>query len=486
MQPEHAQSVPVSEEPRTAGLTEVWRMSWPIIVGMASMTVMRFADEVMVARLGSEALAAAGVASLWIFVLQAFFMGVVTIVSTFVAQSFGKGAFRECASYAWQGIYMSVVMGGLALVLWPLSPVLVDLLPHEEAVKRLELQYFQVSIAAYFFMAWTFALQSFFTAVSHPRIPMYAGVFCNFVNILLNYLLIFGHGGLPRLEIRGAALATVLSIALNAVILLGFFLHRRFHSEFGTRTSWRFDRTKLLDMFRVGWPNGATLFLDVFNWGIFTSIFVASSGTVALAAHAIAMNFLHVSFMPALGLNQGISNVVGQWIGRGDIARAKARTYTAIKMAASYMIFMGALMAVFGRELITLFFSREPEVVRFGHVLLCFAAAFQAFDAVNIICFGSLKGAGDTRWTALMMFVMNYGFFMPLGAALVYLFDLGALGAWIAATVYIILLSGVVLWRWRSERWRDIRIFSSDRHETPADAPPEAVPQTAGPGGDGA
>jgi len=239
------------------------------------------------------------------------------------------------------------------------------------------------------------------------------------------------------------------------------FLSRSTHAQYGTCTAWRYQHTRMRELVRTGLPNGATWFLDIVNWSIFTSVIVGRFGATPLAAHNVAISFMHICFMPAVAVNQGIAAIVGQWIGRQDIARAKARTYTALKITMAYMTIMGLIFAVFGADLIRAIFSQEPELIRLGHKLLILAALFQAFDAINIICMGALRGAGDTRYMMWLTLVMAYLLFLPLALFCAFVMNGGAFGAWIGATAYIILLSGLLFRRFHGERWREINIFAS-------------------------
>jgi Na+-driven multidrug efflux pump len=169
---------------------------------------------------------------------------------------------------------------------------------------------------------------------------------------------------------------------------------------------------------------------------------------------------MHLCFMPALGVNQGICVLVGQYTGRKDFATAIARTYTAMKATIVYMFCTGLVFAFFGKGLIRVFFSTDPGVVALGHTLLILSACFQGFDAINIVVLGALRGAGDTFGVAVIMFVFAYLVFLPLSMFLAFVAGWGAVGAWIGATVYIIGLSGVFYMRFRSGGWREIRIFS--------------------------
>jgi len=437
-------------------------MSGPIILGTFSHTAMQFIDQVMISRLGTDALAAAGSAGVWSFVLGCFVLGVVGCVSTFVSQSLGRGQLDNCGRYAWQGVYLSLLAGALALVLLPASGPLFRAMGHTATVTRLELIYFRTRLLGYVSMAWIGALVAFFQAIGRPGIPMWVGIVANLLNAVLNYALIFGHFGFPRLGIAGAALATVISLTVQVVMLQWVFLASPMNARYQTRSTFAFDFARTKELLRIGLPSGLTFLMDMANWGIFTSFIVGGFGTVALASHNATVTFMHVCFMPAVGLNHGIAPIVGKRIGQGEIAIAKARTYTAMKMAMVYMFIMGLTFATFGRPLIRVVFKAPPEVVTLGHKLLILAAIFQAFDAINITVMGALRGAGDTRWMAVVMSLFAYCFFLPLALILAFPAGLGAVGAWIGATVYVIGLSGLFFSRFWGERWRQIRIFSED------------------------
>jgi len=455
--------VSLHTEGRWTGLREVMGMSGPIIVGSLSFTVMMFVDQVMVAQLGTDALAALGSAGLWSHISGCLFLGLIGCVSTFAAQSYGRGRPEHCAGYAWQGIYISLLAGLLGLVLWPFAGALFGAMRHPEAVMRLEIVYFRIRLLGFASMAWTTALASFFQAIGRSRVPMYVAIVCNAANILLNYLLIFGKCGFPRWEIAGAAAATVVSLSLQVVLLQAVFLSRPIHRRFGTRRAYALDLVKCRELVRVGLPAGLSFLMDIANWGLFTSFIVGYFGAVALASHNAAIGFMHLAFMPAVGLNQGLAAIVGQYLGRRDPATAAARTYTGMKLAIVYMFLMGVIFAIFGRFLIDVFFSDDPQVLTMGHKLLILAALFQGFDAINIVASGALRGAGDTRWIAVVTVVCAYFFFLPLALALAFPAGLGAVGAWIAATIYIIGLSGLLFSRVRGGRWQAIQIFAEDR-----------------------
>jgi MATE family multidrug resistance protein len=452
-----------AKESRWAGVSEIMAMSGPIILGLLSFTIMMFVDRVMVSKLGSEAFAAVGSSGLWSFIFTMTIMGTSQCVGTFASQCLGRGEKQNCARYAWQGVYLSFLAGLIALVLWPLSGPLFRSMGHEETVTHFEIIYFQIRLVGYLFVAWQVSLAGFFQSIRKSWIPMASGVFANGLNILLDYLLIFGEWGFPKWGVAGASVATVIALAVQSILLHLVFISKPFNREFGTRAAWPFDKQKFMELMRIGLPSGISSFLNVAFWGIFTSYIMGYFGTIALAANGAAITFLRLSFLPVIGLSHGIAAVGGRWIGQKNTAMAKARTYTSIRIGIAYMFCMGLFMALFGDDLIRFCFSDDPEVIGLGHKILILMALYQPFDAINIVTSGALRGAGDTRWMAYTTVGGQYLFFLPLALILALATPLGPRGPWIAAVCYITPLSAVLFTRFHGEYWSHIKIFDADK-----------------------
>ena len=435
-------------------------MAGPVVLASLSITVMGVVDTMMVGHLGKTELAAVGSAGLWSFTFATFFIGLVGCVGTFVAQCVGKEDFQNCARYTWQGIHLSIATYVIAAVLLPFSATLFSMMPHEASVQQVEADYFRVRMYGFGLMPLQAALAAFFNAVNKPKVSMFASIAANIINAFLDYALIFGKFGFPELREEGAAWATNASLFTQCAFLMAVFLGQKLHTRYQTRDAWQFDLAKMRELIRIGWGGGAGFLLDLFTWSLFTSVIVGAVGENALAAHNAAIQIMAISFMPAVGVNHAIAPIVGQWIGRGDIARAKARTYTAMRMTMVYMFIMGVLFATFGKFLIGAF-NNHPEVVSTGATILILAAIFQTFDAINIVIMGALRGAGDTRWTAIMMTTFAFTVFLPVAWFLSRILGWGAMGAWIGATVYVIGLSFFFFLRWRGEKWRHIQIFDA-------------------------
>lgn len=465
-------------------MREVIAMAWPIMLGAMSFAIMDFTDRVFVSRYGDangagdSYLAAIGSSGVWSYTLGIFFFGVTGCVGTFVAQSYGRGELDKCARFAWQGVYVSFAAGAIGLLMLPMSGWLFHRMGHAPDVTALEITYFQIRLFGYTFLAWQAGMSGFFTSISRPKVPMIAAMIANFANIGLDYALIFGKFGLPELGIQGAAIATVVAQAGQALILHTVFLSKRVDREYQSRSTWRLDWVKTRDLFRIGWPSGIAGVTDVAAWAIFTSFIVGAFSTAQLAGHNGAIAYLHLMFIPLMGLNFAATAVTGQWIGRGNIDLAKQRAYVACGLGIVFMVTVGVTFAWNGRALLQLFTS-DAVAVDVGATLLIFAATFAGFDVFTIVFMGALRGAGDTRWIMIVVTAGAYLVQLPLAALFAFGFGLEAKGAWLGATIYIIGLSGVFFWRFQSEKWRDIKIFSEDFDDpavTPATSETVPVP----------
>ena len=444
---------------RDAG--EILGLSFPIIVAMASHTMMGVVDTWILAQFGADELAAGGAAAGVAFTFIALIFGTANCTSAFVAQSIGRGQPGECGRYTWQGIYFGLAVQALIFPFlvtpWAASR-LMGLFGHEMRLQPLESVYLQIRLFHILGTAAYASLTSFFQGIGRPRVPMVAAVIANVFNAALDYVLVFGLVGLPRMGIAGAALATTIASYFQAGLLLLAFLGPEMHKRFKTRRHWRLDVGRLKRLLWVGLPAGLSFMLEVATWTIFTNVLIGRLGRDILAANNVTHQIIHVSFMPALGINKGITVIVGQYIGRRQIGLAKRKTYVAIGLTMAYMVCMGLCFVVFRRPLVQLFRSDEP-IVAAGSTMLILAAIFQAFDAIGIVSYGALKGAGDTRVPAILSVSLSWGLLLPLGYLLTYTAGLGYVGAWAAAAIYIAVIGPVMFWRFASEAWRKIDIF---------------------------
>ncbi|MCG3178843.1 MAG: Multidrug resistance protein NorM [Phycisphaerae bacterium] len=481
---------PQGQLPWSSGFTQVLRLSAPIIPAMLSQMLIGFFDTWMVSRigctefrlgglripldtvsnpdLGTITLSAITPAVFAFIAVATLFRGTAFGVNSFASQSLGKGTHAEAGRYAWQAIYLA----GLSLLASAGVYAVAGRLPTRYAaspeVYASALAYFRVMVWSLPAVVIMSGLQGFFQGVHRPSLPAVIGVASNVVNVLLNWAMIYGRAGLPRMGMAGAALASVIANFLAAAALLACFFMPAFAGPYRTRRNWRPSLYRFWRLIWIGAPMGASWLLDLIGWSVMimyiTQRVGAELGNAHPAASNAAMTYLQLGFMPVVGVGLGVSALVGRAMGARQFAHARRFTAAGFILGGGYQLLIGVLLVVFRRELIQ-FFNDDPEVVRIGSQALIWAGAFQFFDAMGIIYASALRGAGDTHvilWTSL---VLIGGLFVPLSFAITWWVmprvapSLLSIGPWIAGTIYIVLL-GVGFWlRWRSSAWERVDIF---------------------------
>jgi multidrug resistance protein, MATE family len=288
------------------------------------------------------------------------------------------------------------------------------------------------------------------------------------VNVLLNWLFVIE----LQWGIAGSAWATNASMVCGVVFALSMFLGPGLRRVYRTHLTWRPDLRGLVREFRLGFPMGAMAAADLFGLSLFQLMQVRLSPVEGAASQIILM-LTSIAYMPGFGIALANTTLVGQSIGAGDRAWARTLGNRMIVLSTTFMGTIGVLLAAVGPWVLPSFVSAaDPSsaaIVQLSAWLLWVAAAYQAFDGLNLGSAFGLRGAGDARFPALVFLVLSWGVFVPLAHSLSFApgqgwvdvlpqFGLGATGGWIAMVVYVVLLGSVLYLRWRSRAWERIRI----------------------------
>ncbi|MAE65745.1 MAG: hypothetical protein CMJ18_15865 [Phycisphaeraceae bacterium] len=438
-------------------------LAGPVIATNLSRPAMSLVDFLMVKQLGTEAMAAIVPARMVVFCLIAFGLGLVSAVNTFVAQALGRGDDSDCAAYAWQGIYLSLVAGVVLIPGWWLIDPLFQATAHGPDVVPLEIAYTKVSLYGMGPSIAAAAIGNFFIGIHRPSVNLVAVLVSNVFNVVANYALIFGNFGFPALGMTGAAWATLAACVLQVAILFAWILLPRYHERYATRSTWRLDLRKLWRLVRIGTPAGVHLGVDFATWTFFTIVLVGRFGHIELAANNICFTILEPSYMPAVGLGMALTSSVGRCIGAGRVDLARRYVRWGLIFNVCYMGSLGILMAVFRNELAAFFSSPDdPEsaaVVAAASPLLIMAAIFQGFDGMAITFNRSLAGAGDTLWPATL-FVISAVLVLAGGGYLsvVQFPQWKAMGPWLAGTIHLIVIALLLAGRYYHGKWERINI----------------------------
>jgi multidrug resistance protein, MATE family len=454
---------------KNGGFREVLRMAWPASVAMLGTTIIKFVDGLMVSKVGAAPFCAQFLGGMSAFVPEALILGLLTVINAYVSQNVGAGRYKRAGQYAWAG--MAVAFGSALIIstLWFFSDAMFAMIGHEE--HALESMYFKYMIIAVLVTLPTRVLEQFFFGVHRPRIVLLASVIANLLNIAINYVLIFGKFGAPAMGLKGAAIGSVIAWVIQFLILLPIFLSHGMHSKFGTRliraTRWQHCK----DILHVGWPAGVQLCNDMLTWSMCVAILAGSFGEAHRAATTIAMRYIGLAFMPAVGIGIATTALVGRYIGLGQPDIARRRAHQGVLTAMVWMGVCGAMFLAFRYPMVWLFATSDQiamtskcvspdEIVRIGVQIMVCAAVFQLSDAVSIVYIGALRGSGDTRWPMYVTIGLSWCIIVGGGLAIVKLVpQLESLGPWIAASAYVIVMGIAMAWRFESGAWRKIDIL---------------------------
>ncbi len=435
---------------------EVIRIAAPAVIVMSSYTIMGLVDTLIVGKLGTKQLAAVGMTSILIWCFYSLFNGTSKGITTFVSQYHGARSYRICGYLAWQGLYFSLISGIIIISIRFIGPILFQIINPPEEISIMAVTYFQTRLLEGIFISMNFAFYAFFLGVGNTRTPMKIAIAANILNAFLDIGFVFGKFGLPEMGLKGAAIATVLASFFTMITYIIVFSSKYYAQKFNSKKVPRFNFYQIRRILRIGIPMGIQFFMDIFAFFVFT-IIISRLGILQLAANHIALQILSVSFMPAIGISMAATTLVGQYIGAGKHELAKISANTSLQISLAYAFFIAVLFISIPSELVSVF-RKDPDIIKYGTLILKIAAVFQIFDAISITSVGALKGAGDAKWVMWASIGYAWLLFIPLAYFLGIVMKLGIIGAWAGATVYIITLSISYLTRFRMEKWKEIKI----------------------------
>jgi putative MATE family efflux protein len=446
---------------------EILALASPTILTMLSQTLMWTVDTALLGRVNSVSLAAAGLGGMLTWATYSLFNNLSRITGTFVSQAHGRDDHESVAHYAWQGVYIALFTGAILQALGYFSYIVLPWTRNPADVQELTYVYIKWRSMSAIFTQLIFAMMGFFQGRRDVKVPMYAGIIGNAVNMVLDVWLIFGWTGfelagrtwlaVPAMGVKGAAIGTSVGTFLNAVALIWWAMAPRLRQKYQIHRVRKPEWLAIGNMVRVGLPSAWEGFIDMGGFLMFT-IFVGTTGAIQLAASQITIQLLSFSFMPLWGLTTAASVLTGNWIGSGHPDTAAHYGRQTYKLGIYYSLLLAGVIILLRHEVFKVF-TNDPEILALGAGLAVSAAIFQYFDGIRMLSSGILQGAGDTRYTMWVTLVLMWGGFIPLTWYLIVARDGNVTAAWYGASVCY-LAQGVVMWRrFESGKWKKIKIF---------------------------
>ena len=434
------------------------RLAWPLILTNLAQVALGATDVVMMGWLGPDVLAAGALATNLNFAFVIFGLGLVTATSPLIASELGRcrHSVRDVRRTVRQGLWAAASIAvPIWLALWQADSILTDLgqEPHlaEQAARYVHtLQWSLLPFLGYV------VLRNFVSAMERPLAALWVGGLAVVVNAVLVWSLMFGHFGLPALGLPGAGIGTTLaSCFLFAALAVTVSLDRRFRRYHLFGRFWRADWPRYCQIWKLGLPIALSLFFEV---GVFNAatIFMGLFGRQSVAAHAVAMQIVSLSFMVPLGLGMAATVRVGRAFGAEDWEAVALGGWTAFALAMAYACCTAVAMLCAGRALVGVFLpagnpAAEP-VIALAVTFLMFGGLFQLVDGGQAIGMGMLRGLHDTR---VPMIVAGLGYWvigLPLGLLLAFPIGLKGTGIWIGLATGLAVVAVMLILRWAARR----------------------------------
>jgi len=447
---------------KEGGYAQLLHVAFPLILSTGSWSLQHFVDRMFLAWYSPESIAASTPAGILNYTFMSLFLGTAGYVSTFVAQYYGAGRHDRTGPVVWQGVYIALAGAAVMALFVPAADPMFRLVGHQPEIQRQEKIFFSILCLGAFPAIAGSALAGFFSGRGETWPVMWVNLFATLVNMVLDYLLIFGRGGLPELGIAGAAISTNVSAFAALIAYVVLIVRADRDGRCRVLRGWRFDPMLFSRLIRFGLPSGLQFFIDMAGFTVFLLI-VGRLGTVSLAATNIAFNINTLAFMPMIGLGMAISILVGQHLGRNDPTLAERCVGSGLHVTMLYMGFVALLYVLTPRLFLVPFGIRAGEtygeILALVTVLLRFVALYCLFDVLTIVFAAALRGAGDTRFVMVMIFCLSMGVLVVPSFAAIHWFGASIYLCWSVATAYVISLGLAFYLRYRSGVWTTMRVI---------------------------
>lgn len=451
--------------PHAGSLKELLQVALPLMISSGSVSLMHIANRTFLTWDSRESLAAVLPSGILHWTIMSLVFGTVQYANTFVAQYEGAGRRDRVAASVWQGIYVSLC-GGVLLTLFSfLAAPIFNTIGHEPAVAALEADYFRVLCFASLPMLLTASMTCFFSGRGQTQVVMTVVLIGVAINILSDYLLIFGNAMIPRMGISGAAISTVIAQTAQCGMLMCLLSRRILRDQYGTWRQYALDRELLARFLKYGFPQGLHLFVDVASFAMFM-LLVGRLGKDELAATNLAFSLNTLAFVPMLGMGTAVSTLVGQRIGEGRPELAIRTTWSAFRLSSVYMLTFAAIYVGVPDLILTPYaaFSDAADFAALRNqvvTLLRFVAVYCFFDAMGIVFGFAIRGAGDTRF-ALIFSCVSAWMLMVVPTVISQVWFQGSLTAsWWFCTIYTIVLGLGFMARFQAGHWRSMRVIET-------------------------
>jgi MATE family multidrug resistance protein len=411
-------------------ILSTFELAYPIIIGQLGIIMMGVVDSLMVGHLSAAHLAAASLGNSLAFILMIIGIGVSLAVTPLVAIAVGANKYDECGIYFRQSLLVNSTLSIFLAFAIFFAAGLIEYFDQPPEVQILAKSYMRIIGFSTLPLMVFQTYKQFIEGFSIMKPAMIIAILANLINAFVNWILIFGELGFPRLELNGAGWATFASRLFMAICIMIYVMKSKLFRQYDVSFHFKnFNRHIIKKILSLGLPSGFQYFFEIGAFS-FAVVMVGWLGTKQLAAHQIAINLASISFMAVLGISVAGSIRVGNAVGMKDIFETRRAGFTASLLGAFVMFISGVIFILFRNHLPTLY-VQDDQVINYASSLLIIAALFQLSDGTQAVGIGILRGLTDVKIPTAITFIAYWIVGLPIGYLLGFTFDLGVQGVWI-------------------------------------------------------
>lgn len=438
------------KETNTKKLT-LFALTWPIFIEVLLHMLMGNADILMLSQYSDDSVAAVGVANQILFMLIVMFGFIATGTTILVAQYLGSKKRETAAEVTVVSIGANLIFSvAISILVFFFSSkllLLMDLPP--ELLTEADSYLKMVGIFS-FVQALVITMGATIRSYGFTRDAMYVTIGMNIINVIGNYLFIFGPFGIPVLGVEGVAISTVTSRALGLIVIT-ILLFKRIEEPLPFKKMFRLPVSHLKNLLKIGIPSAGE-HLSYNTSQIVITYFIVMIGTEALTTKVYAQSLMMFIFLFSVAISQGTQIMIGHQIGAGKVEEAYKRCIKSLRLAILISILTAIPIAFFSDTLLG-FFTDNPDIIALGGTLILFTVILEPGRSFNLVVINALRAAGDVRFPVYIGILSMWGVSVTVSYVLGIHFGFGLVGVWIAMILDEWLRGIIMLYRWKSRIW---------------------------------
>ncbi|NLR90851.1 MATE family efflux transporter [Flammeovirga agarivorans] len=445
----------------SAHYQDTLKIALPVVISQIGQNLTNILDNVMVGHYDTVSLAGAGFANSLFAIFLVFGIGFAVGVTPLVGKAHGQKNYKEMGSLFKNSIVVNAIFTLVILSVLLGLTTMMDFMGQPPEVVQVARPYLLINTFSLIPMMVFFTAKQFAEGVKYTKAAMYFTLIANIVNVVINYILIYGNFGAPEMGLLGAGIGTFVSrLVIGIGMMMYVFRNKSFQLFLSGFAEAKVKSSKLIEQLKMSLPIGLQSLMEVGAFGV-GSMIIGTVGTNPMAAHQIVMSMISLTFMMVSGVASAVAVRVSNFYGQDDWEEARNAGFTGLVFAMFAMAISAITFASFNHFLPSLYTS-DPEVIKFAASMLLFAALFQLSDGAQVIMTGALRGISEVKMPTLICFISYWVVALPMGYILTTSTDWSFLGVWIGLTSGLTLSAGLLFarftWKTKHEIERRIEI----------------------------